>query len=90
MACCITKEELQELCKYYSLNIDFDSINTWYNNYRFSPKSYERVYNPDMVMYYVSKLLQTGEPPEEMTDINIRIDYGKLRWLVYTDKKIKW
>ena len=84
----ITRQELEDLFAYYGLEPDFEVLDKWYNNYRFSSKTEDRVYNSDMVMYYVSKILQTGEPPEEMADLNIRTDYGKLKWLVYTDKKL--
>lgn len=62
----------------------------WYNNYCFSTRSLndEPMYNSDMVLYYMSYILRTGNPPEEMIDQNIRTDYTKLRYLIKLDKKL--
>jgi hypothetical protein len=61
----------------------------WYNNYCFSEKkTNERMYNSDMVLYFMTSYLQEGETPKMLIDDNIKIDYGKLRHLIILDKKI--
>lgn len=61
----------------------------WYNNYCFAEKSVkERVYNSDMVLYFLSCYLQENEIPKALVDNNIKIDYGKLRHLIILDKKV--
>ena len=61
----------------------------WYNYYCFSKnKLQERMYNTDMVLYFVSHYIDNGEIPENMVDNNIKIDYGKLRHLIVLDKKV--
>ncbi|MEZ4869347.1 MAG: AAA family ATPase [Caldilineaceae bacterium] len=58
-----------------------DDIRQWYNGYLFHPKAQTRLYNPDMVLYFASKLSGIGEYPEELLDTNIASDYGKVRQL---------
>jgi len=41
-----------------------------------------------MILYYVKSLILKNEPPTNLVDINIRTDYSKLRYLVYTNKKL--
>lgn len=54
-------------------------VQAWYNGYRFSHKAPERLYNPDMVLYFASAYAQYGEYPEELLDANVVSDYGKMR-----------
>ncbi|MCP4136274.1 MAG: AAA family ATPase [bacterium] len=63
-------------------------MNEYYNNYCFSSNTTERVYNTDMVLYYVNKYLQEKEIPLNLVDDNIRTDYGKLRYLIVMDNKL--
>ncbi|MEZ4713768.1 MAG: AAA family ATPase [Caldilineaceae bacterium] len=58
-----------------------DDLRQWYNGYLFHPKAQGRLYNPDMVLYFASKVGRTGEYPEELLDTNIASDYGKVRQL---------
>ena len=51
----------------------------YYDGYRFSRKGKERVFNPDMVLYYLRHLNEWGEPPQNLLDENVRTDYTKLR-----------
>ena len=61
----------------------------WYNNYCFAERSVnERMYNSDMVLYFISCYLQENEIPKILIDNNIKIDYGKLRQLIILDKKV--
>lgn len=56
-------------------------LRQWYNGYLFHGKAQMRLYNPDMVLYFASKLAGIGEYPEELLDTNIASDYGKVRQL---------
>ena len=53
----------------------------YYNGYRFSPYATERVFNSDLVLYFLSEILTRGRYPEQMLDLNVRTDYGRLRRL---------
>ena len=58
-----------------------ESIKPWYDGYCFAKKKVgvECVFNSDMTLYYLKSLVETGEPPENMVDVNIRTDYEKLK-----------
>ena len=51
----------------------------YYDGYCFSIKAKERVFNPDMVLYYLRHLNDWGDPPSNLLDDNVRTDYTKLR-----------
>jgi hypothetical protein len=50
-----------------------------YNGYRFSPRASERVFNSDMVLYFLSALDRSGAYPDNMLDRNVRTEYGHLQ-----------
>jgi hypothetical protein len=84
----VTKEELQKIIDYYSLDMSSVDIDAWYNHYRFNRRVRETIYNTDMILYYIKSLLLTGDAPENLVDLNVRTDYSKLRYLVYTDNRL--
>ncbi|MBK8254247.1 MAG: AAA family ATPase [Polyangiaceae bacterium] len=55
------------------------TIERYYNGYRFSKHATERVYNSDLVLYFLSRIAMTGRYPEQMLDLNVRTDYGRLQ-----------
>ena len=59
-----------------------DLLRVNYNNYCFSENTSERVYNSDMVLYFFNNYMQAGKIPSNLLDENVRIDYGKLQFLV--------
>jgi hypothetical protein len=63
-------------------------IDQWYGNYLFSEHSpdRERLYNPDMVLYFLKEYFKTQSIPDDLIDRNVRIDYGKLKHLIIVDK----
>ncbi len=61
----------------------------WYDNYCFSEDALEtqsRVFNCDMVLYFLRNYMSSGQPPREMIDPNTRTDYGKMRKLIQLDQ----
>jgi len=85
----ITKEELNRLIEYYDLkDIDYKLLEYWYNNYKFNADVSHTIYNTDMVLYYVKNILYRGEAPRDLIDVNVRSDYSKLRYLVYTNNQL--
>ncbi len=81
----ITTDELKELFEYYGLEPDIELLDKWYGNYTFSEDVEDKIYNTDMILYFLDTIIQTKRYPKEFADINIRADYGKLKWLVYTE-----
>ena len=57
------------------------SIKPWYDGYCFASDKIgvESVFNSDMTLYHLKHLVETGKPPKNMVDINIRTDYEKLK-----------
>jgi len=82
------EEEVDKILEYYKLDIDKNMLREWYNNYNFSEDSEQRVFNSDMILYFINKYQKTNKLPKEMIDINVRSDYLKLRNIVYTNKKL--
>lgn len=60
-----------------------EDMRTFYNGYRFSRRAPEAVYNPDMVLYFLMKLQAPNHYPDEILDNNVRIDYDRLRSLLF-------
>jgi len=82
------ESELDEILKYYKVDIDKDILREWYNNYNFSEDTEQKVYNTDMILYFINKYQVSNKLPKEMIDINVRSDYSKLRNIIYTNKKL--
>ena len=60
----------------------------WYDNYCFSKNALttqSRVFNCDMVLYYLRNYMQTSTAPEQMIDPNTRTDYNKMKKLLQLD-----
>jgi hypothetical protein len=55
-----------------------NQMRLWYNGSRFSPKSEIKLYNPQMVVSFLSKFSEKFEFPESMADINVTSDYKKI------------
>ena len=81
-----TKAEVVELIEKTSLNpisnndMDnlLDILQKNYNGYLFSLNSTIRLFNSDMILYYLQSYLKSGKSPDSLIDKNISTDYGKL------------
>ena len=66
-----------------------EEMKPWYDNYCFAKEclaSDVRVFNCDMVLYYLKHYVLNGHAPEIMLDPNTKTDYNKLRGLIKLDK----
>nr|WP_297657967.1 ATP-binding protein [uncultured Prevotella sp.] len=92
-------EDVRELFTYYKemgeIRSDTDveavinEMKPWYDNYCFSKpalKTQSKVFNSDMVLYYLRNYRETGEAPEQMIDPNTKTDYNKMKKLLQLDK----
>ncbi|MBM3242956.1 AAA family ATPase [Candidatus Poribacteria bacterium] len=51
----------------------------YYNGYKFSGELEDsRLFNPDMMLYYLSEYVARGTPPPNLIDVNIASDYKKV------------
>lgn len=92
-----SETDVREMYQYYKdngrLQADIDAMITemkpWYNNYCFAEESLERdprMFNSDMVLYYLRHRMELNKSPKEMIDPNTRTDYAKMKKLIRFDK----
>ena len=92
-------EDVREIFTYYKekgeipADSDIDTIieemKPWYDNYCFSKNALltqSKVFNCDMVLYYLRNYMNNGTGPEEMIDPNTKTDYNKMKKLLQLDK----
>ena len=65
-----------------------DVMREWYDGYRFARASETTLYNTDMVLYYLKESVRHGAAPDDLIDVNVRIDYTKLRHLLVVGKRL--
>jgi len=53
-------------------------LRLWYNGYLFHEASSQRIYNPDMVLYFAKHYTKYKQYPKDLLDENIASDYGKM------------
>lgn len=91
-----SETDVRRMFQYYKdcgqLKGDIDEmmaeIKPWYDNYCFSEQSLgcdPKMFNCDMVLYYLRERVDTGHSPGKMVDSNTRIDYSKIRTLLDLD-----
>ena len=91
-----TKAEVHGVLEHYRehgvLDQDVDEamavMSEWYNGYRFAKGAPNDLYNTDMVLYYLKASIPNEEPPDNLIDRNVRIDYGKLRHLLTVNRQL--
>ena len=92
-----SETEVREMIRYYQsvgvLQADEDPLvaemKPWYDGYCFSEDvvyTDPKMFNSDMVSYYLRHYIQHGRAPKEMLDRNTQTDYGKLNKLIQLDK----
>ena len=90
-----SEAEVRDLLATYrdggALNQDADAaldvMREWYNGYRFAEDAGGDLYNTDMVLYYLKESISTERVPRRLIDVNVRIDYGKLRHLLVANRE---
>lgn len=89
--------DVREMIRYYQsegvLHADEDSLieemKPWYDGYCFSEEvvyTDPKMFNCDMVTYYLKNYIDNGCAPREMIDRNTRTDYAKLDKLIQLDR----
>ena len=71
-------------------NVDaiVEDMKPWYDNYCFAEDALQkkvRMFNCDMVLYYLRNYMDYGRPPRQMIDPNTKTDYGKMKKLLQFD-----
>mgnify|MGYP005930368043 CR=1 FL=1 len=72
-----------------SIDDMIEEMRPWYDNYCFARACLEddKLFNCDMVLYYLQHRIAYNSAPEDMVDKNIRTDYKKLKMLVDIDRQ---
>ena len=91
-----TEEEVRGVLETYRDHGVFDQdvdeamavMGEWYNGYRFAEGASNDLYNTDMVLYFLMESIPNEEPPHDLIDTNVRIDYGKLRHLLTVNRQL--
>lgn len=86
-----TEEELKLLLDQSQINhvdkkILISDMKQYYNGYLFCEERDTRVFNPNMVLYFLDNLIRNQKYPKNMLDLNIKTDYRKLQNLVFNFK----
>ena len=92
-----SETEVREMIRYYQeagvLQADEEQLITemkpWYDGYCFSDDviyTDPKMFNCDMVTYYLNSFIQNGRAPKEMIDRNASMDYAKLNNLIKLDQ----
>ncbi|TCO53796.1 AAA family ATPase, partial [Caldanaerobacter subterraneus] len=63
-----------------------DNLRELYDGYKFHKNAKRRVYNPDMVLYFLAQYKNTGGYPEYLVDDNVKTDYGRLNRLTMNEE----
>ena len=92
-----SETEVRDMIRYYQeagvLQADEEQLITemkpWYDGYCFSDEviyTDPKMFNCDMVTYYLNSFIQNGRAPKEMIDRNTSMDYAKLNNLIKLDQ----
>ncbi|MCP4155839.1 MAG: AAA family ATPase [bacterium] len=90
-----TEKDVCDMIEYYRTNGCIhhptgllNVMTQWYGNYRFSKDAAgdTKIFNSDMVLYFIDHYLSRNDLPEDLIDRNVRIDYGKLRHLIIVNR----
>ena len=92
-----SENEVREMIEYYRkldlIKVPTDQLITdmkpWYDNYCFAKDSLDtdpKMFNSDMVIYYLRNYIRFGKAPEEMIDPNTMTDYAKMKKIIFLDK----
>ena len=97
MALGFSEDDVRRMIRYYQevgkISRDVEAIvaemKPWYDNYCFAADSLDKepkMFNPDMVLYFLGHLIKNGRSPNSMLDPNTKTDYEKMRRLVGLDR----
>ena len=78
-----TREEVEQLASETGIDMSLISVDmeAYYNGYLFNNDGQNKVYNSQMVLFLFYKITQLGKQPEEIIDINLKSDSGRLQQL---------
>ena len=92
-----SEDDVREMIEYYrqagmitqSTDNIVQDMKPWYDNYCFAEESLDndpKMFNSNMVLYYLAYLIKHGSRPKVMIDPNTRTDYNKMKKIIQLDK----
>ena len=92
-----SEEDVRQMLQYYkdagqhngNIEAMIADMKPWYDNYCFAKDSLDsdpKMFNCDMVLYYLRNYIDGGKAPEQMIDPNTRTDYNKMKKLIQLDR----
>ncbi len=92
-----SETEVREMIEYYRnagvITAPTDQLmadmKPWYDNYCFAKRSLDtdpKMFNSDMVIYYLRYFIRNGEAPDDMVDPNTMTDYAKMKKIIFLDR----
>mgnify|MGYP000954051372 CR=1 FL=1 len=86
------ENEVKSILQEFEIEKDFDLLTVlkdtqhYYNGYLFSKNGKNRVYNPDLTLYFMQNIIKNKAYPENILDLNIITDYKKLENMAFNFK----
>ena len=92
-----SEEDVRQMLQYYkdagqhngNIEAMIADMKPWYDNYCFAKDRLDsdpKMFNCDMVLYYLRNYIDGGKAPEQMIDPNTRTDYNKMKKLIQLDR----
>ena len=92
-----SEEDVRQMLQYYkdagqhngNIEAMIADMKPWYDNYCFAKDRLDsdpKMFNCDMVLYYLQHYINGGKAPEQMIDPNTRTDYNKMKKLIQLDR----
>ena len=91
-----SEDDVREMFNYYKdagwlkgdVETMIEEMKPWYDNYCFAEEGLDesRMFNSDMVLYYLGNQIRQGRSPKERVNPNARTDYQKMKKLIQLDK----
>ncbi|MBE2281394.1 MAG: AAA family ATPase, partial [Ignavibacteriaceae bacterium] len=73
-----TPEEIENL---------INEVKAWYNGSKFNTGEVEKLYNPQLICYFLTSLQNSGSYPNPMVDVTVVSDYSKIKKILYLNKR---
>ncbi|MBE2280490.1 MAG: AAA family ATPase [Ignavibacteriaceae bacterium] len=87
-----TDEEVKSMLDYYDVyNSEemMSDLHKLYNGSLFSVRANQRMYNSNMVLYFLNQYLIENKYPDKLIDTNIASDYNKIKKIFYINNTIE-
>jgi len=86
-----TEQEVQSILSYYEIeNTErvLNDMRTYYNGSKFSPDAETKLYNSNLVWYFLSEYFENKRYPQTLIDPNVASDYSKISKIVELGESI--